>query len=242
MTTSILDQVAKSVHSAFRPQSTRDYFALQLARRLEDVEAASHYAELVGQHSEETLLAAYRQTLVSKQSSNLAPRFHLELPKAGQGNGLSSNRHRLLVFFLQRRSIAVAIFIGDHVDYTQIKQLSSTHEKAIVSAMYFARWLLETFKVQSAAIEVVPAGNDIQRGMVTSAVRDCFRSEGTPVWEIPKSQLFNSFGFPPLRSRREVREVVSNIWPILKTGRADDIVRDALALGLHVQIESRFNQ
>ena len=83
---SILDRVAANFRS-FRPETTEEFFGLQLARKLKDVVAARHYAELAGRLSEDLLLRAYREALSSRLGDNLAQRFHVELRRLTHEEG-----------------------------------------------------------------------------------------------------------------------------------------------------------
>ena len=60
------------------------------------------------------------------------------------------------------------------------------------------------------------------------------------ILQIPKHELFEAFGHPPLDSRKALREVISTIWPVLTGGYGSPFIQDAVALGLHVQTERLF--
>jgi hypothetical protein len=234
----ILDRFATSSH--FSPQTAREFFALQLARKLGDEPTARHYAMLTDVHGEERLLAVFRRALRDcAEQREIAARFHVELEGSAR-NGHQTPVVRLAAFRIERRSIAVAVFLGEHLDYTQVRHLSSTRDKAGGSAVVFVRWILQGFRIQSTALETIPNGHEIQRAALAEAVRDVFRDAGLPVWEVAKQDLFAAFGFPPLRSRRELREVVACIWPVLDGGTGAPMILDAVALGLYVQTERLF--
>ena len=57
---SILEKVADSV-GRFSPSQPREYLALQIARRLNDLEAVRHYAVLFEHHPEDLLIDIYRR-------------------------------------------------------------------------------------------------------------------------------------------------------------------------------------
>jgi len=56
---SILGRVADSLGS-FTPSKPREYLALQIAKKLNDVSAVRHYAVLFEHQPEERLIAVYR--------------------------------------------------------------------------------------------------------------------------------------------------------------------------------------
>lgn len=58
--TNIIETIA-SRSSSFVPSTPREYLAVQIARKLNDVEAARHYVVLFEHYPEEILLNIYRQ-------------------------------------------------------------------------------------------------------------------------------------------------------------------------------------
>lgn len=217
-----------------------DLFALRLAQRLNDVEAAAHYAELAHEYSDADLLAALGRATRAKSQAELGRRFHVELRHSSQtwsGNGQSS---LLAAVRVERRAVAVAIFAGDHISYTQVRQLSSARDRALASAVGFIHWIAGQFRLDSAAIESIPNGNEIQRQAITQAVITAFREQFLPVWEVSKQELLNAFGHPALRSRKELRAVVTDVWPVLAGTKGKTFIQDAAALGLHVLTERYF--
>ena len=234
----ILDRVAAQQHSAFHPQTIREFFSLCLAQKLGEPEAARHYLELADQHSEEGLLVAYRRAAAcSGQPGSLARNFHSAL-KHGTGNGPQSRSDRLLAIKVERRSVAVAFLIGTQLDYTQIHHLPSARDKAGQSAFGFANSMISHLKVESAAFERLEPKHEIRRLFVGETVETALTSLGLPVWTADKKAVLSSFGHPAPHSRNEVRKAVSAIWPVLGSSVG---ILDAVALGLHVQTERLFS-
>ena len=224
--------------SAFRPRRTADLFALRLAQKLNDAAAASHYAELVTQYSEGELLTAFRRVLNSG-ARDLGRGFHVEL-RHSSINGSNGHSFELASLRVERRAVAVAVFSGEHLSYTQVRQLSSAKDKALESAVGFVHWIAEQFRLDTAALESIPAGDEIQRQILTHAVVDTLRDHALPIWEVTKQDLFQSYSNPALKSRKELRELVTDIWPVLAGSNGHSFIQDAAALGLHVQIERSF--
>jgi len=78
----ILDRFAQPRVGSFRPKTVSEFFALQLARKLEDVERLYTYLILVEHHSEDSLLQAFKKTLNhANKKLRLAERFHAELER-----------------------------------------------------------------------------------------------------------------------------------------------------------------
>jgi hypothetical protein len=145
--------------------------------------------------------------------------------------------HKLVALKVDRRSVAAAVFSGRHLDYVQERQLATHPAKAEASTLGFVNWIVATFEIESVALEKVHAGTEIRRGQLAGAIRDTLRQSGISIWEFSKQDLFAAFGVPPLKSRRELREVTLAVWPILDGGSEKMGILDAAALGLFVQTE-----
>ena len=235
---SVLDHFTP-VKAVFRPRVGGELFALRLAQKLDDAHAIAHYVSLSHSHTESQLLCAYRRTLRRAHNGARGRVFLKELERtrnASDENGDGT----LIAIRVERRAVAAAIFYGDHLEYSDSRQLSSSPEKARSSAVGFILWMLNRFPVESAALEAVSEGNDFQRRALHDDISKALRNSQLPIWEIPRTVLLESYGHPPLKSRNELREISTSIWPILEGPRAKVFVQDAAILGLHVQTERLF--
>ena len=80
----VLDQVARS-SGYFRPKTASEFFALQLARKLNDTVSLEKYFALVDHHSEQLLLQAFRRTVNGQgRRQILAERFQAEVERLKQ--------------------------------------------------------------------------------------------------------------------------------------------------------------
>src|SRR5436190_4861708 len=151
----ILDHVTvKRPLAWFRPTTARDLFVLRLSQKLGEPAAAEHYAELARVHNDETLLLAYRRTLNHGHlPRDLSASFHVELASAKEQNGHHDETDRLLSIKVERRSIAVAVFIGQTLDFHDVRNLASQPEKAEASAIGFFNWVISNCEIESAALE-----------------------------------------------------------------------------------------
>jgi hypothetical protein len=149
---------------------------------------------------------------------------------------------KLAAFRIERRSIAAAVFIGTQLDYAQVKQLSSDHQKAETTAAAFINWILDSFDLTSAAIETFENGETLLRAQLNRRLEENLRSNGASLFKVGKAELLSAFGQPPVKSRKEVRQIVTTIWPILEAKRESGIGTklDAVALGLWVQTDRLF--
>lgn len=239
---SILDQIAvKPAATVFRPASPGELFALRLAQKLGEPAAISHYLDLAARYSSEVLLAAFRRAMNGgSPPSDLARRFHSELSISTR-NGYPHRTERLLAIKVERRSVAVAVFVGSRLEYHDVRQLSSQSNKAESSALGFVRWIMDSYAVESVSLEMLTNGDEIRRAVLSKAIVTMFRAAAMPVWEVRKADLLSAYGQPPLRSRKELRAVTQSIvWAMLNTDKPHWQELDAAALGLYVQTERLF--
>jgi len=235
---SILDKF-RPQSSAFRPANPQEVFALRLAQKLGEATAVHHYVSLSGEYSPTQLLCAYRRAVRAFGNGQRGQRFHKELERI-QSNGNHNNAASLIAVRIERRAVAAAIFHGDHLEYTDARQLSSAHDKALASAVGFVNWLLENFPVDSAVLESSTKGYGLHRQGLHDAICAVLRERAIPIWEITKAEQFNGLGHHPAQSRKELRQIATDIWPILAGTHAKVFIQDAAILGLHVQTERLF--
>ena len=235
--TNILDQVAKSRHGEFQPASPDDYFVLNLARRLGEPEAAEHYRVLASQHSHSTLLCAYRRAN-DTNPDRTAPVFHEILESL---NGHSKRRlpqPRLMAIRIERRTVAMALFAGTHLEGWRVRQLPSDAKRAEESCTEFSSAVLDEHPCDGVVLET--ASGEIARAKLHDLVVAECRTLGIAVTEVPKQAVIESFAHPSPTTRNQVRQIISRMWliPSLKSGR--DCVLDAAATGLYFQTERLF--
>jgi hypothetical protein len=247
----ILEQVEKSAakrYGAFSPKTTSAYFALRLATKLGERKAVEHFIELLKDFPEAQILTAYRRTVAHCPKGDLARLFHEELEhfryrdEAGDdGNG----KRWLLAIRIERRAVGFAAFQGDHLSYAQSRQLSSSSGKAISSAVAFIESAVEKCSngkpIRSAALESIPNGHEIQRSVLHQQICQTLTELSVTVMEVPRLELLDAFAHPALRSRKELRGIASEIWPVLSVQPGGPWTHDAAMLGLYVQTEVLFN-
>lgn len=244
--TNILDQVARSSSSArysqFEPCDQQEYFALRLAQKLDDAEAARHYAELLDHYSQAQLLTAYRRAKAAGSHADPARGFHHELKRLEGRTGDDPPMRRLAAIRIERRAVAIAILQDEHLAAPpQVRQLSSNSDKALGSAASFISRILEKYPLGTAALETIPCEAEVLRGDLMEIISHVLVEQSIGIWEVPKLDVLASFGHPHPRFRKQVRQVISAIWPGVNGSFGAPLIRDALALGLYCQVERLFN-
>lgn len=223
----------------FEPATLSEMFALRLAQKLGDARAVRHFVTLASSYPAGQLLCAYRRALRAGANGDLGRRFHSELERT-RPDGHHLCQPGLIAIRIERRAVAAAIFHGDHLEYTDARQLSSIRDKAVGSAAGFIHWLLARFDVDSAALESIPNGHEIQRRVLHDAICQALRDRATSIREIPKAALLEGCGHPALKTRAQLRGIATSVWPILEGTHAKVFIQDAAILGLHVQTERLF--
>lgn len=236
---SILDAFAPKFASSFVPASPGEVLALRLAHKLDDLPGIRAYASLVEEFSEGQLLSAYRSALRTANSQSYWHAFRAAL-KSSTLKTHDLPATRLLSLRIAPRAIAIAVFKDSRLEYSDTRNVPASVARATGSAMSFLSWVLEQFECESAAMEVLLLDPEIGRRQIHDVVSEELRRRGTSIWEIPQQELLAGFGHPPLRTRAEMRSAIERMWPLLPGNRSGEAILDAIALGLHVQIERLF--
>ncbi len=244
--TNILDQVARSSSSArysqFEPRDQQEYFALRLAQKLDDAVAARHYTELLDHYSQAQLLTAYRRAKTAGSHADPARSFHAELKRLEGRAGDDLPMRRLAAIRIERRAVAIAILDGEHLAVPpQVRQLSSSSDKALNSAASFISRMREKYPLGRAALETLPCETEVLRGDLMDIVSCVLIEQDVSIWKVAKPDVLASFGHPCPRFRNQVRKVISSIWPGVNGSFGSPLMKDALALGLYCQVEYLFN-
>jgi hypothetical protein len=244
----ILNQLAaRRPQTSFRPTSVRALFVLRLARKLGEPAAAAHFADLARKHSDETLLLAYSRILNhGHPPRDLGRAFHDELANTREQDSAASRNGNggptsFVAVRIERRRVAVAVFVGTRLDFHDIRHLRAEPDKANASAISLLTWVVGEFGISSAAVERLDSGDEIRRAGLYRAVLTTLREDLIPVWEISRAELFDGYSYPPLSNRAILREAAHNIlWPSFNNPEPSPQEIDAAALGLYVQTERLF--
>jgi hypothetical protein len=150
------------------------------------------------------------------------------------------NHYTLAALKVERRLVAAAVFKDTNLDYTQLRQLSAKQSTAEASSLGFVHWVATALEIDSATLEKAPPKPATRRTHLSRMICRALQSSGIPVWRVSKLDLLAAFGEPPLKTRKELRERIVSIWPILDRPDRERGLLDAVALGLFVQTERLF--
>ena len=144
---------------------------------------------------------------------------------------------KLAAFKVSGRSITVAVFSGQTLDYIDVQHLSNVPKVASEAVERFAGWIIENFHPEMAALSVDEEEKDQQprAQMLTESVEKYLLKAGVPIWKVNDSQLLESYAVPRVPSKHELRQIARSLWPYV--GNQHLPALDAALVGLFVQTE-----
>ena len=138
---------------------------------------------------------------------------------------------------LNRRAIGAVVLTDEALTMTDGRHLSSERERAVPAAVRYIDRLLE----QSGAAAVVFDAPAPVEGSTTKQLLDgilgLLSSRGRIPLMTTKADILAAYGLSPVRTRGQVREIVSGFWPELGqiAGRVKPYAADAAAAALYAQ-------
>lgn len=230
----ILKHIARTQHR-FTPKSPSDFFALQLARALSDIEAISKYLGVMYNQSEPLLSAAYRRLLKRGIPAMPLPHYQAEL-----ANGAFQGPYKLpdvLGIRIERRVMGLVLFGRSGIGRVETRELSWQDDAALKTAEVFMGQALSWCGQSTIALEKQDTRIDGRRKRLFEVIQRVIRESGLPIWEVDKTTMAQTFAQPPPRSMQEVRAITSGIFPTLSGGAPrTNTLLDAASLALHVHV------
>jgi len=144
---------------------------------------------------------------------------------------------KLAAVHIERRSVAIAIFAGTQLEYVQIRHLSSDQSVAEKTLIEFVSRILAQFEIDRVPLQALPPNATVRTRALHSVLTSSLREAAVSIWNVPESAIMNGFGVPPLTSRGQLHQSISQIWPWLKNLKNGRAVLGAAAIGLYFQTE-----
>lgn len=145
----------------------------------------------------------------------------------------------ILAVRIERRRIALAAFRGLKLDFADVRELSDNALDAAASTREYLVWAIEMFKPTAAAVERPTIRLDTRREYLANVAFAVLAGRPVSRVLIRPATVREAMGEPPLRSRREVLQVATALWPRLP-GTRNLAAYDAALLGLHFQMLDLF--
>lgn len=144
-------------------------------------------------------------------------------------------RSKLASFKVSRRSITVAIFSGQNLEYVDIQHFTNVAKAATESLERFLGWIVENFHPEIVALAVDEEERGLRAQELTSAAEKFLLQRGVPIWKVTDSQLLAGYAVPAVPNKHELREIAGSIWPHIESHHVQ--ARDAALVGLFAQTE-----
>lgn len=147
---------------------------------------------------------------------------------------------KLLAVKIRRRSVAIAVFSGNILEYTDTLHLCNEPEAVSDTVAKFLAWILENFEPASAAIGISRVRQGQRVNNLLEMTEKTLLSEGIPVHKIDDRALLESYAIPKLKNKDQLRPLVRSFWPHL--GHKQASAFEAAALGFYLQVERLLSQ
>jgi hypothetical protein len=118
----------------------------------------------------------------------------------------------LLVLRVSRRAIAAAVLRDDDLSFFDGRHLTSNRARAIAGAARYVTRLLDTTMATRVAIEAAVTEGS-QTVAVLEQLKTVFAERKISAIAVAIEDVLRAFGMPALRTRRELRELASRLFP-----------------------------
>lgn len=143
----------------------------------------------------------------------------------------------ILTLRLNRRAIGVAALDGESLSLADGRHLTSRRDKTVLAAHRFIYRLLLDTAPSLVVIDAPASGNGRVSAAILEDIRHTVTDLGIEILPIRKSELLDAYGLHPVRSRRDLREIVRSFWPGLANirGKVEPYAVDAVAAALYAE-------
>lgn len=140
----------------------------------------------------------------------------------------------ILSLRVSRRAMGAVILKNDGLTLSDGRHLPSTPSRAVVAATTFLERLLESSRLTGVVVDSPARGGSSTTDSVLDHVGKVLASKGLAPLVVGKADVLAAYGVAALRTRGEVRTIVSGYWPELSTitGKVQPYAVDAAAAAL----------
>jgi hypothetical protein len=146
-------------------------------------------------------------------------------------------KEKLAAVRIGRRTVAIAVFIGTHLEHSQIVRLSSDLNAALRRVPAIVQRALDQFGVTTVALESPLRQPEVRTAKLQEVLVQQLRSFAVIVWPVSFADLCRHSSLPPVRTRHALRQIAGNLFPVLEGNSRSKLDCDAALLGLYVQTE-----
>jgi hypothetical protein len=143
-----------------------------------------------------------------------------------------------LVLRLNRRAIGAVVLNDEELTFLDGRHLTSNRARAVVAADRYVRRLFALTRATDVVVDA-PAEPASTTAELVDAVFRAAEAVGIRAQTVGTTDILQSFGAPTIRTRGQLRKIVSEFWPQLAalTGKVKPYVLDAAAVTLYAQAE-----
>jgi hypothetical protein len=143
-----------------------------------------------------------------------------------------------LVLRLNRRAIGAVVLKDEDLTFFDGRHLASDRGRAVAAADRYVTRLLDLTKPTDVLVEA-PTEPASTTASILETVFRAAEAAGVRAQIVGTADILHSFGVPALRTRGQLRQIVSEFWPQLNalTGKVKPFVLDAAAATLYAQAE-----
>jgi hypothetical protein len=146
-------------------------------------------------------------------------------------------KEKLAAVRIGRRTVAIAVFTGTHLEHSQVVRLSSDLNAALRRVPAIVQRVLDQFGVSTVALESPLRQSEGRTTRLQDALFQQLRNLAVAVWPVSFADLCRHSSLPPVRTRHALRQIAGNIFPALGVTSRSKLDCDAALLGLYVQTE-----
>jgi hypothetical protein len=146
-------------------------------------------------------------------------------------------KEKLAAVRIGRRTVAIAVFIGTHLEHSEVVRLSSDLNAALRRVPAIVQRVLDQFGVSTVTLESPLKQSEARTTKLQEALIQQLRNLATIVWPVSFADLCRHCSLPPVRTRHALREIAGNLFPVLGGNSRSKLDCDAALLGLYVQTE-----
>jgi hypothetical protein len=146
-------------------------------------------------------------------------------------------KEKLAAVRIGRRTVAIAVFIGTHLEHSEVVRLGSDLNGALRRVPAIVQRVLDQFGVTTVALESLTGESERRTNKLQNALVQQLRNLAIAVWPINFEELCRHCSLPPVRTRHALRQIAENLFPVLGGNSRGKLGCDAALLGLYVQTE-----
>ena len=146
-------------------------------------------------------------------------------------------KEKLAAVRIGRRTVAIAVFIGTHLEHSEIVRLSSDINAALRRVPAIVQRVLDQFGITTVAIESPTGESERRTYKLQDVLIQQLRNLAVAVWPVSFADLCRHSSSSPVRTRHALRQITGNLFPALGGNSRSKLDCDAALLGLYVQTE-----